>query len=88
MWRAAPGDPSSWVAFPDHHEYTAADVAALLEWSCGRPIIVTEKDAVKLRAYAALLPDVYVLCEEVAWDWGEEAFSDSLGSALDARTAT
>jgi tetraacyldisaccharide 4'-kinase len=70
------------VAFPDHHEYTPADVAALVERSRGRPLVITEKDAVKLRTHADTLGDVYVLCEEVTWDWGEEAVSARLESAL------
>ncbi len=36
------------VSFPDHHEYTAGDVAALLARRGGRAIVCTDKDAVKL----------------------------------------
>ena len=34
--------------FPDHHPYTRADLAALV----GKPIIMTEKDAVKCAEFA------------------------------------
>jgi tetraacyldisaccharide 4'-kinase len=36
-------------AFPDHHRYRAAE----LEFGDGRPLLMTEKDAVKCRAFAA-----------------------------------
>jgi tetraacyldisaccharide 4'-kinase len=36
-------------AFPDHHRYRAAD----LEFHDGLPLLMTEKDAVKCRAFAA-----------------------------------
>ena len=36
-------------AFPDHHRYRAAD----LEFHDGLPVLMTEKDAVKCRAFAA-----------------------------------
>jgi tetraacyldisaccharide 4'-kinase len=62
------------VAFPDHHEYTPADVARVQERAAGRPIVITEKDAVKLNDYMGTLRDAYVLAEEVRWDWGEKDF--------------
>lgn len=36
------------AAYPDHHEYSADDVTALLARRAGRTIVCTEKDAVKL----------------------------------------
>ena len=36
------------VSYPDHHEYTFEDVAALLGRRDGRTIVCTDKDAVKL----------------------------------------
>ena len=36
------------VSYPDHHEYAADDVAALLARRGGRTIVCTDKDAVKL----------------------------------------
>lgn len=61
------------VAFADHHEYTPADIGRLRTLASGRPIVTTEKDAVKLRGYAGEMGESYVLAEEVRWDWGEEA---------------
>ncbi|MYH53007.1 MAG: tetraacyldisaccharide 4'-kinase [Gemmatimonadetes bacterium] len=40
--------------YPDHHEYTAGDVAALLSRRAGRAIVCTEKDAVKLARHRDL----------------------------------
>jgi tetraacyldisaccharide 4'-kinase len=62
------------VAFADHHEYTPANVARLKARAAGRPIVVTEKDAVKLRVLADTASDFRVLGEEVRWDWGEVPF--------------
>jgi tetraacyldisaccharide 4'-kinase len=59
--------------FPDHHVYTAADVARLVARARGRPLVVTEKDAVKLRSLASVLGQVLVLADRLDWDWGEEA---------------
>ena len=62
------------VAFADHHEYTPADIVRLEKRASGRAIVVTQKDAVKLKAHAGTLGHAYVLTEAVCWDWGEEAF--------------
>jgi len=37
-------------SFPDHHRYTAADLAEIRAATQGEPILTTEKDAVKLDA--------------------------------------
>ncbi len=39
------------AAYPDHHDYTGDDVAALLARCRGRTMVCTAKDAVKLRAF-------------------------------------
>ena len=44
---------ASFRAFPDHHSYTAADVAELASWSAAAGadlVLTTQKDLVKLRA--------------------------------------
>jgi tetraacyldisaccharide 4'-kinase len=66
------------VAFPDHHEYTPGDVARLAGRGKDRPLVITEKDAVKLRNHADTLGEAYVLCEDVRWDWGENGFLTQL----------
>ncbi len=49
------------LAFPDHHEYTERDVRRIAEVAGGRPIVTTEKDAVKLEPLAGGLGPVHVL---------------------------
>jgi tetraacyldisaccharide 4'-kinase len=54
---AANAVPAATRFFPDHYDYTAADVVELLQWasSCGSDaIVVTGKDWVKLRSLATL----------------------------------
>jgi len=58
------------VSFPDHHDYDAADVARIRRLAKGRPVVVTEKDAVKFRRLADLPDDMWVLGQELIWDWG------------------
>ncbi len=45
------------IGYPDHHEFTAADIDKVAN---GRPVLVTEKDAVKLAALA-LASEVWVV---------------------------
>ncbi len=59
-------------AFPDHHGYTERDARRLFQRAGGRPLACTEKDAVKLAPWAPLLGDVFVLADEIRWDWGED----------------
>jgi tetraacyldisaccharide 4'-kinase len=66
------------VGFADHHAYTRADVARLTARAAGRPIVVTEKDAVKLEAWTDELPDAWVLAEVVRWDWGAERLAETV----------
>lgn len=76
------GGPVELRAFPDHHDFTGADVRRAEKRARGRPIVVTEKDAVKLARWADELRDVYVLEEELRWDWGEKALAELLARAL------
>jgi tetraacyldisaccharide 4'-kinase len=41
------------LAFPDHHAFTPDDVGRIRDVACGRPIITTEKDAVRLAGLGA-----------------------------------
>ncbi len=60
------------LAFRDHHVFRRADVARIAEHAGGRSIVTTEKDAVKLREFAELLPETYVLRLRVAWESGHD----------------
>ena len=70
--RAQTGAEPELLAFPDHHEYAPADLERVRRAAAGRPVAVTEKDAVKLGAYAATLPDVRVLTLAVELEAGED----------------
>lgn len=62
------------VAYPDHHEFTPVEVAALVERAAGRPVVVTEKDAVKLASVPeAHGGDFRVLEQELEWEEGRDA---------------
>ncbi len=59
------------TAFPDHHEFTDIDLRRIV--AGGRSLIVTEKDAMKLRERRDVLGDtpVHVLTLVVRWEAGE-----------------
>lgn len=80
--REAVGGGVATLAFPDHHEYTAGDIERIHGAAKGSPIVTTEKDAVKLVAFAARLPDVRVLGLEVAVEAGEDRLRDALQAVL------
>jgi tetraacyldisaccharide 4'-kinase len=72
------------MVFPDHHAYGAADVARMVARARGRPIVVTEKDAVKLAPLldgAAAGARALVLADRLAWDWGEDALRSRIHAA-------
>ena len=59
-------------AYPDHHEFSEADVREIAEDADGRTVVTTEKDSVKLVRFAESLPDVRVLSLSLEWEAGEE----------------
>lgn len=60
-------------AFPDHHEFSAADLEGIRSRAGGRALVITEKDAVKLESIpGAAEGDVRVLQQSVVWEAGEE----------------
>ncbi len=61
-------DPVKSLPFPDHHEYDESDVARILEERGEAQVVVTEKDAVKLRPFSQRLGEVRVLRLAVAVD--------------------
>ena len=71
------------MAFPDHHSFSEQDVRWIVERADGRHVVITEKDAVKLRAFSRELPTTYVLRLQVAWDFGEDAVMELIRRALD-----
>lgn len=74
------GAPVELSAFPDHHVYREADARILRERAGRRTIVVTEKDAVKLRRFMALLGPVRVMVQALGWEAGEAPMSDLVTS--------
>ena len=72
------------LAFPDHHDYGAADVKSIRIAAGGRPILTTAKDAVKLQG---LLhdEDVRVLEQEVIIEEGESELVTRIAAAMERR---
>lgn len=72
------------AAFQDHHEYRAADVARLMQAAAGAGyLVVTEKDAVKLRtAWPADCPEPLVANMTWTWERHGEAVEAALGRVL------
>jgi len=62
--------------FRDHHAYTAEDAAALA--GTGLPVVVTEKDAVKLEPRWPGPAPLVVVRVELAWMDGAEHFAELL----------
>ncbi len=82
---ALTGVPTHLFAFPDHHAFSAADVEDARQAAEGRPLFVTEKDAVKLKDLGADLPNTWVVVQRLEWDWGEEEVRARLDAALAGR---
>ena len=59
------------LSFADHYRFTEDDVTAVRERAGSRPILVTEKDAVKLTSFAGLMTPCYVVEQQLVWDWGQ-----------------
>ena len=71
------------MAFPDHHPFSHKDVRRIVERAAGRPVVITEKDAVKLRSFSQELLGTYVLRLQVAWDFGQDAVMELVRRALE-----
>lgn len=79
-------EPVGFRAFPDHHPYTAEDVAALVEW--GRAVgadllLTTQKDWVKLRDPSLGPLPLYALRIGLEFLDGESVVEQALASAVD-----
>ena len=83
MVRSKAGGVVECMAFPDHHPFSSHDVRRIVERAGARPVVTTEKDAVKLRTFSQELPRTYVLRLQVAWDFGQDAVMELIGRALD-----
>ncbi|HSM03061.1 MAG TPA: tetraacyldisaccharide 4'-kinase [Longimicrobiales bacterium] len=71
------------VAYPDHHEFTEPDMQALLTLAGDDPIVVTEKDGVKLAELGgARAADLRVIKQTLTWEEGEDAIRALLVAAV------
>lgn len=76
------------MAFPDHHPFSHKDVHRIVERAAGRSVVITEKDAVKLRSFSQELLGTYVLRLQVAWDFGQDAVMELVRRALEGNRRT
>lgn len=70
--------PVELVTFPDHHHYRAGDAAAIRRFAANRPVVTTEKDAVKLVRFADILGECRVLSLTVTVESGEQELEERL----------
>lgn len=73
------------AAYPDHHSFTSNDAANLMARAAARTIVMTHKDAVKLRSLLPASADALVLEQSVVIERGAEALDAALRVALEAR---
>ncbi|HEY0153166.1 MAG TPA: tetraacyldisaccharide 4'-kinase [Longimicrobium sp.] len=64
--------------FGDHHAFTSTEAAGLADRAGERVVVMTRKDAVKLRGLLPAGARAYVLEQTVRFDWGEEALLAAL----------
>jgi tetraacyldisaccharide 4'-kinase len=70
------------AAYPDHHAFTADDALRIVSRAAGRPIVITRKDAVKLRALMSPSALVLVLEQAVRIESGGDALDAAAHLAL------
>jgi len=68
------------IAFPDHHPYAAADAERLLARATGRPLLITRKDAVKLRPLLPREADAWLVDLTIRFERAEEEIRSLLGA--------
>jgi len=76
------GSEPSLVQYPDHHAYSARDAESIRGRAGDRTLVTTEKDAVKLVAYADRLSDVHVLTLRVEEGEGTAALRSALAEVV------
>ena len=70
------------AGYPDHHPFSADDARGLATRAAGRMLVMTHKDAVKLRALLPASADAWVLEQRVTIESGAEALDTALRRAL------
>jgi len=80
---AAAGARVQLMAYQDHHQYRAADVDRLVRAAAaGGYVVVTEKDAVKLRGRWPAAPEPWVAELRIRWERNDRAVEQALDAAL------
>lgn len=74
------------AAFRDHHPFSSADAHVLLRRAAGRPLIMTGKDAVKLRPLLPPTTDAFVLNQRVEIEEGDVLLDSLLEGLLELAT--
>lgn len=69
--------------FPDHHDFTPGEARELVDRAAGRTIVMTRKEAVKLRPLLAPTVQALVLDQEVSIEAGLEVLVDALRELVD-----
>lgn len=70
-------------AFPDHHHFTRSDVAGAIAHAAGRALVVTQKDAVKLRPLLPPATAIYAVRQRVVIESAGAALDRVLRQAVD-----
>ena len=73
------------VAYPDHHPYSSRDLDEIVRRAGERPIVTTEKDAVKWPSGLRAPGSIFVLGLDVRFASGIEALDAVVESALERR---
>ncbi|HEU0299368.1 MAG TPA: tetraacyldisaccharide 4'-kinase, partial [Longimicrobium sp.] len=71
------------ATYPDHHLFYRDDAESLVEWAGGRRMVMTRKDAVKLRPLLPPSADAFVLEQDVVIESGAETVDAALRRALE-----
>jgi tetraacyldisaccharide 4'-kinase len=70
------------MGFADHRAYDVADAERIRRRARGRPVVITEKDAVKLEHWGAKLGETFVLHDRLCWDRGESTLRELVVDAI------
>jgi tetraacyldisaccharide 4'-kinase len=70
------------LAYPDHHDFDRADADRIVRERRGRSLLMTRKDAVKLRNLIPAGPDALVLEQSVRMERGGDRLDEALRKAV------
>jgi len=74
-------EPIAWREFPDHHRYTAEDIASLTDWATDAELVLcTRKDLVKLQDATLGKVPLWAVNVELCFLCGQQQFESALDS--------